>query len=142
MSRVTLRSAHDFATTRARLDAELAARGVEVFARIDHAANAAAAGMSLPPTLVVVFGNARAGTPLMQRAPDLALDLPLRILIREDEHGAVLLSYHDPAALVQAYGLAAADAMPLHAVATIATAVAGVSGGADPVTGPPGTAVE
>ncbi len=120
----SLRSAHDFATTRARLDAELAARGVEVFARIDHAANAAAAGLSLLPALVVVFGNARAGTPLMQRAPGLALDLPLRILIRADESGAVHLDFHDPEALVEPYGLTPADAAPLRAVAVIAAAAA------------------
>ncbi len=120
----TVRSAHDFATTRARLDAELAARGVEVFARIDHAANAAAAGLSLLPALVVIFGNARAGTPLMQRAPGLALDLPLRILIRADEAGAVEISYHDPEKLIEPYGLAPADAAPLRAVAVIAAAVA------------------
>ena len=119
---VELRSAHDFGTTVRRLDDELAARGVEVFARIDHAANAAAAGLSMPPTLVVVFGNARGGTPLMLKAPGLALDLPLRILVREDADG-VVVSYRDPAALVEPYGLSAADAAPLRAVAAIAGAV-------------------
>jgi uncharacterized protein (DUF302 family)/quercetin dioxygenase-like cupin family protein len=123
----SLESAHDFATTRARLDAELAARGLEVFARIDHAANAAAAGLAMPPALVVIFGNARAGTPLMVRAPALALDLPLRILIRADESGAVHVGYHDPAELVAPYGLTAEDAAPLHAVAVIAAAVAAPS---------------
>jgi uncharacterized protein (DUF302 family) len=119
---VELRSPHDFGTTVRRLDAELAARGVEVFGRIDHAANAAAAGLSMPPTLVVVFGNARGGTPLMLKAPGLALDLPLRILVREDADG-VVVSYRDPAALVEPYGLSAADAAPLRAVAAIAGAV-------------------
>jgi uncharacterized protein (DUF302 family) len=119
---VELRSAHDFDTTVRRLDDELAARGIEVFARIDHAANAAAAGLSMPPTLVVVFGNARGGTPLMLKAPGLALDLPLRILVREDADG-VIVSYRDPTALVEPYGLSAADAAPLRAVAAIAGAV-------------------
>jgi uncharacterized protein (DUF302 family) len=119
---VELRSAHDFATTVRRLDDELAARGVEVFARIDHAANAAAAGLSMPPTLVVVFGSARGGTPLMLKAPGLALDLPLRILIREEADG-VVVSYRDPVALVEPYGLSAAEAAPLRAVAAVAKAV-------------------
>jgi uncharacterized protein (DUF302 family) len=121
---VELRSAHDFATTVRRLDDELAARGVEVFARIDHAANAAAVGLSMPPTLVVIFGNARAGTPLMRRAPALALDLPLRILVRSDP-GGVAVCFHDPAALVEPFGLSADDAAPLRAVTAIAAAVTG-----------------
>lgn len=132
----TLRSAYDFETTRARLDSELASRGIDVFARIDHAANAAAAGLSMPPAEVVVFGNTRAGTPLMLRAPALALDLPLRILVQADESGAVSVSYHDPASMVAPYGLTAADAAPLHAVAVIAAAAAGVApapSGAEPV---------
>jgi uncharacterized protein (DUF302 family) len=118
---VELASAHDFATTVRRLDDELAARGVEVFARIDHAANAAAVGLSLPPTLVVIFGSARAGTPLMQRAPALALDLPLRILVRSDS--GVVVCFRDPAALVAPFGMSADDAAPLRAVAAIAAAV-------------------
>jgi uncharacterized protein (DUF302 family) len=120
---VERRSAHDFGTTVRRLDDQLAARGAEVFARIDHAANAEAAGMSMPPALVVVFGSAKAGTPLMLEAPGLALDLPLRILVREDP-GGVVVSYHDPAALVAPYGLPPGDAAPLQAVAVIADAVA------------------
>jgi uncharacterized protein (DUF302 family) len=119
---VTLPSPHSFTETVQRLDAELAARGIPVFARIDHAANAAAAGLSMPPTLVVVFGNARAGTPLMERAPDLALDLPLRILIRTAPAG-VVVSYHDPAAMAEPYGLSAADVKPLQAITQIAAAV-------------------
>src|SRR5207244_8544172 len=92
---VTLASPYPFAETRDRLDAELKSRGVQVFARIDHSANASAAGLVLPPTLVVIFGNAQAGTPLMAQAPGLALDLPLRILLTETPTG-VTVSYHDP----------------------------------------------
>ena len=119
---VALPSPHSFTETVQRLDAELTARGIPVFARIDHAANAAAVGRSMPPTLVVVFGNARAGTPLMERAPDLALDLPLRILIRTTPDG-VLVSYHDPAAMAEPYGLSASDVTPLQAIAQIAAAI-------------------
>jgi uncharacterized protein (DUF302 family) len=120
---VELGSRHDFATTVRRLDDELANRGVTVFARVDHAANATAAGLSMPPAVVVTFGNAQAGTPLMQRAPALALDLPLRILVRETPDG-VVLAYRDPAALVAPFGLTAEDAAPLRAVVAIAAAVA------------------
>jgi uncharacterized protein (DUF302 family) len=116
-------SPYGFAETVERLDAELSARGVPVFARIDHAANATAAGLSLPPTLVVIFGNARAGTPLMARAPGFALDLPLRILIGADGDGRVTVSHHDPVAMAAPYGLTAEDVAPLQAVAVIATAV-------------------
>jgi uncharacterized protein (DUF302 family) len=119
---VSLPSPHSFAETVERLEAELASRGIPVFARIDHAANAANAGLSMPPTLVVLFGNARAGTPLMNRAPDFALDLPLRILIRSAPDG-VTVSYHDPAAMAEPYGLSASDVAPLQAVALIAGAV-------------------
>jgi uncharacterized protein (DUF302 family) len=119
-----IRSTHDYATTVRRLDAEMAARGVEVFARIDHAANATAAGLSMPPALTIVFGSARAGTPLMLKAPGLALDLPLRILVRSGTDG-VTVSYHDPVTLVAPYGLTPEDAAPLQAVAVIASAVAG-----------------
>jgi uncharacterized protein (DUF302 family) len=119
---VALPSPHSFTETVQRLDAELAARGVPVFARIDHAANAYAAGLSMPPTLVVIFGNARAGTPLMKRAPGLALDLPLRILIRTAPEG-VMVSYHDPAAMAEPYGLSTSEVSPLQAIAQIAASI-------------------
>ena len=120
----TLPSPHDFPETVRRLEAELTSRGVQVFTRIDHAANASAAGLVLPPTLVVIFGNAAAGTPLMARAPGFALDLPLRILVTETPTG-VTVSYHEPAALAEPYGLTAEDVRPLQAVAVIAAAVVG-----------------
>jgi uncharacterized protein (DUF302 family) len=119
---VALPSPHSFTETVQRLDAELAARGIPVFARIDHAANATAVGLSMPPTLVVVFGNPHAGTPLMQRAPGLALDLPLRLLIRTTPDG-VVVSYHDPTAMAAPYGLSPSDAAPLQAIVQIAAAV-------------------
>jgi uncharacterized protein (DUF302 family) len=124
LSIVELASPYDFATTLDRLDHELAGRGIEVFARIDHAAAATAAGLAMPPTTVVVFGNARAGTPLMLDAPQLALDLPLRILVRQGPDG-VLVAYHEPVALLAEYGLAPERAAALHAVAVIAHTVAG-----------------
>ena len=124
VSIVALSSPYDFATTLGRLEDELAGRGIEVFARIDHAANAAAAGLSMPPATVVVFGNARAGTPLMLDAPLLALDLPLRILVRQGEDG-VVVAYHEPVALLGEHGLAPERAAALHAVAVVAHTVTG-----------------
>ena len=92
----TVVSPLDHAATLRRLDQVLAERGLQVFGRIDHAANAAAVGLDMPPSTVVMFGNARAGTPVMLAVPQLGLDLPLRVLVREDDQGRVLLDYHDP----------------------------------------------
>ncbi len=94
---VTLRSAHDFQTTLDRLLNALEAKGVTVFARIDHAAGAASVGLPLRPTTLVIFGNPAAGTPLMQAAQTAGIDLPLKVLVWQDAGGAVNLSYNDPA---------------------------------------------
>lgn len=104
---VTVRSSAPFATTVARLRDLLTQRGITVFAEIDHARNAREAGLEMPPTVVLVFGNAAAGTPLMLSAPDIALDLPLRVMVREEPGGSTVLAYHDPAQLAAAYGVAA-----------------------------------
>ena len=88
-----------------RLRALLAERGITLFAEIDHARNALDAGLDMPPTVVLLFGNARAGTPMMLEAPDIALDLPLRILVREAPGGATELAYHDPVRLAEAFGV-------------------------------------
>ncbi|MEP7161563.1 MAG: DUF302 domain-containing protein [Dermatophilaceae bacterium] len=77
-----------------------------MFDVIDHAENAAQAGLELPPTSVVIFGNPAVGTPLMLAAPNLALDLPSRVLVRSDSTGAVDVVYRDPATLAQEHGLA------------------------------------
>jgi uncharacterized protein (DUF302 family) len=76
-----------------------------VFARIDHAAGAASAGMALRPTTVVIFGNPAGGTPLMQRDQRIGLDLPLKVLVWQDAVGKTWLTYSDPAWLAQRYGL-------------------------------------
>ena len=90
---VTLSSAHSTAATVDRLKALLIQRGIEVFAHIDHAACATNAGLPLRPTQVLIFGNPRAGTPLMQARQTVGLDLPLRVLIWEDGEGKVWLTY-------------------------------------------------
>jgi uncharacterized protein (DUF302 family) len=102
---VLVASSRDFAATLATLTGTLAARGITVFAVIDHAAGAAAAGLELRPTTVVVFGDARAGTLLMQAAQGAGLDLPLKVLVFEDEHEAVWLSYDAPAWIARRHGV-------------------------------------
>lgn len=79
-----------------RLEAALRANGATVFARIDHAAGAAKAGEELRPTELLIFGNAKAGTPLMQLEQTIGIDLPLKALAWEDEAGAAHLAYNDP----------------------------------------------
>jgi uncharacterized protein (DUF302 family) len=88
-----------------RLEAEVQAKGLTVFARIDHAAGATAVGMTLPPTTVLIFGNARGGTPLMQASQLIGLDLPLKVLVWQDASGKTRLTYVDPQVLVKRYGL-------------------------------------
>jgi uncharacterized protein (DUF302 family) len=88
-----------------RLEAAVKAKGMTVFARIDHAAGATGAGLSLRPTEVLIFGNAKAGTPLMQSVQTIGLDLPLKALAWQDASGKTWLSYNDPAWLAKRHGL-------------------------------------
>ncbi len=88
-----------------RLEAAVRARGMTVFARVDHAAGAHSVDMELRPLELVLFGTPRAGTPLMQSAPTLGIDLPLKALAWEDEAGKVWLSYDEPRWLVARHGL-------------------------------------
>jgi len=111
-----------------RLEAEIKAREMTVFARIDHAAGAAEVGLPLRLTEVLIFGSAKAGTPLMQANQAIGIDLPLKALVFEDEAGKVWLSYDDPRWLAQRHGLGApvsqtvdAMAVALEAVGTKAT---------------------
>jgi uncharacterized protein (DUF302 family) len=88
-----------------RLEAVLAERGVKVFALIDHSGEAEKVGMKMRPTKVVIFGSPKAGTPLMVAAPSLAIDLPLKALVAEDEGGKVWVSYNSPEYLQQRHGV-------------------------------------
>jgi uncharacterized protein (DUF302 family) len=96
-----------------RFEDEVRAKGLTVFARIDHAAGAAAVGMTLLPTAVLIFGNARGGTPLMQASQVIGIDLPLRVLVWQDTSGKTWLSYYDPSVLAERYGLAGEMATPV-----------------------------
>src|SRR5438132_10503779 len=90
-----------------RLQAEIRAHGMTVFARIDHAAGAAEVGLTLPPTELIIFGNARGGTPLMQSAQTVGIDLPLKALVWEDTSGKTCLSYNEPGCIAQRHGVGA-----------------------------------
>ena len=102
---VTLQSAHDFDVTLGRLSASLEAKGITIFARIDHAAAAASVGLFLRPTMLFIFGNPAAGTPLMQADQSSGIDLPLKILLWQDANGIVNLSYNDPSWIAARHGL-------------------------------------
>ena len=97
-------SSHGPTETMERLAAAVTGRGMTVLARIDHAAAAASVGMALRPTEVLIFGNPLAGTPLMQRAPTLGLDLPLRALVWQDDAGQSWLAFNDPTWLARRHG--------------------------------------
>jgi len=88
----------------ARVEHALAAAGMKIFATIDQAAEAKAVGLAMRPTVVIVFGNPKGGTPLMVAKPTVAIDLPLKALIWEDEAGATWLTYNLPA-LLERHGL-------------------------------------
>jgi len=89
-----------------RLEAEIRAKGLTIFARIDHAAGAAEVGLPLAPTNLIIFGNARGGTPLMQSAQTVGIDLPLKILVWQDAANNTWLSYNEPRWIAQRHGVA------------------------------------
>jgi len=103
---ITVSSAFGPDETMKRLEAEVLAKGMMVFARVDHAAGAAGAGLQLRPTDLLIFGAAKGGTPLMQAAQTIGIDLPLKALVWQDEAGKTFLSYNDPAYLTHRHGLA------------------------------------
>lgn len=94
-------SAHDFAETLGRLEGACLRHGFTVFARMDHAAAAASVGLAMRPTRVLFVGNPKAGTPLMRALPQVAIDLPLRLLLWEDDEGRVLIGTNAPAWLMR-----------------------------------------
>lgn len=104
---VSQRSSHSVDETVDRLKRLLAAKGVTLFTVIDHSGEAKKAGMEMHPTKLLLFGNPAAGTPVMLAAPTIAIDLPLKILVWEDEQGAVWLSWNSPEYLQQRHGVPA-----------------------------------
>jgi uncharacterized protein (DUF302 family) len=102
---ITIPSSFGPKETMDRLEAEIKAKGMTVFARIDHAAGAEEVGLPLRPTELLIFGNAKAGTPLMQANQPIGIDLPLKALVFENAAGRVWLSYNDPRWLAQRHGV-------------------------------------
>jgi uncharacterized protein (DUF302 family) len=102
---ITLRSIHGPKETMTRLEAAVKAKGLTVFAHVDHAAGAAEVGLSLRPTDLLIFGNAKGGTPLMQSVQTVGIDLPLKALVWQDASDNTWLAYNDPAWLAKRHGL-------------------------------------
>lgn len=102
-----------------RLQNILAAKGIKVFALVDHSGEAEKAGLKMSPTQLLIFGNPKGGTPAMLAAPLLAIDLPLKALAWEDANGQVWLSYNDPAYVQQRFGLSGDVMKPLAAVGAL-----------------------
>lgn len=100
-----LPSHHSVSETLDRLAALLKDRGITIFARIDFSHDAAANGLSMRPTQQLIFGNPKAGTPLMVASPTAALDLPIRAICWQQQDGQVWLAYNDPAYIIQRHGL-------------------------------------
>ena len=92
-----------------RLETEIRAKEMQVFARIDHAAGAAQVGLTLRSTELIIFGNARGGTPLMQSAQTVGIDLPLKALVWQDAKKQTWLSYNEPSWIAQRHGVADAQ---------------------------------
>jgi len=97
-------SKHSVDETVQRLKDIIHSRGLTLFAMVDHSGEAGKAGMQMPPTKLVIFGSPKAGTPLMLAAPSVAIDLPLKILVWQDEAGKVSVSYNSPAYLQERHG--------------------------------------
>jgi uncharacterized protein (DUF302 family) len=102
---ITLRSNNGPEETMNRFEAEARTGGLTIFAHVDHAAGAAAAGLALRPTELLVFGNAKGGTPLMQEDQTIGIDLPLKVLVWQDSAGDTWLCYIDPTWLARRHGL-------------------------------------
>ena len=105
----SIRSGFGPKETMDRLEAEIRAQGMTVFARIDHATGAAETGLELRPTELIIFGNARGGTPLMQPVQTVGIDLPLKALVWEDASGTTWLSYNEPSWIAQRHNIPNAE---------------------------------
>ncbi len=109
-------SPYPVAETLDRLETVLRSKGVKVFARIDHSAEAQGAGLTLRPTQLLIFGNPKAGTPLMQASPSIGLDLPMKALAWQDAQGQVHVTWNSPEFLIQRHGLSTDYAVNLSAI--------------------------
>lgn len=108
---ISVKSPHDVKTTADRLESTLKQKGMNVFIRINHAQGAQKVGKELRPTELIIFGNPKVGTPLMQCRQSVAIDLPQKALIWQDEKGQVWLSYNNPNYLVERHKISGCDAV-------------------------------
>jgi uncharacterized protein (DUF302 family) len=125
----TIRSTSGPKETMSRLEAAVNAKGLTIFAHVDHAAGAAAVGMPLRPTDLLIFGNAKGGTPLMQSAQTVGIDLPLKILVWQDASGDTFVSYNDPAWLAKRHGLSRETDATVAALAAVLAALTKAAAG-------------
>src|SRR5580692_1360544 len=102
---IRIASRYSVSDTLQRLETLLESKGLKIFARIDHSGEAAKAGLEMHPTQVVLFGSPKAGTPVMLAAPSVAIDLPLKALVAEDDQGKVWITYNDPEYLQKRHGI-------------------------------------
>jgi uncharacterized protein (DUF302 family) len=98
-------SHHSVDETAERLKMILQSKGITLFATVDHSGEAEKIGMKMHPTKLLIFGSPKAGTPLMQASPSIAIDLPLKILVREDAQGKTWVSYNSPSYLQERHGI-------------------------------------
>jgi uncharacterized protein (DUF302 family) len=125
---ITIKSSNGPQQTVDKFEAAVKAKGQTVFAKVDHAVGAAAVGLPLQPTQLIIFGNAKGGTPLMQSAQTSGIDLPMKVLVWQDASGDTWLSYNDPEWIAKRHGLGQTVEAPvkamsagLHALADAAT---------------------
>jgi uncharacterized protein (DUF302 family) len=121
---VDIASHHSVDATVEKIRGILAAKGVTLFALVDHSGEAEKVGMKMRPTKLLIFGNPKAGTPVMLAAPSIAIDLPLKILVWEDEAGKARISYNSTDYLGSRHGVPAELIQNLAAAETIAAAAA------------------
>jgi uncharacterized protein (DUF302 family) len=122
---VNLASSHSVDQTVARIEEILRSKGIQLFALIDHSGEAEKAGLQMRPTKLVIFGNPKAGTPLMLASPGIAIDLPLKILVWEDAEGKVWISWNSPEYLQARHNLPQALVQNIAVVAGLAAQAAG-----------------
>ncbi len=132
---ITLRSAYPVAETIDRLADAVTQVGLHIFARVDHAAGAEQVGMSLRPTELLIFGQARGGTPLMQEGQTAGIDLPLKALAWTDAAGQTWLGYNDPEWIAHRHGLGERSAQPVQAMRAALARLAGAAAGTAPAAG-------
>jgi len=126
----SIRSSFGPKETMDRLVAEISAKEMAVFARIDHAGGAAEVGLTLRPTELIIFGNARGGTPLMQSVQTVGIDLPLKALVWQDAAGETWISYNEPGWIAQRHGIADAQAV-VNKMADLLSAISRKAAGDD-----------